>query len=279
MQATENTVVNFEAQNLGERIAVVSTKGGAGTTSILANIAWGLAAQKGISVACADLDFATGDMDLQFSVKANQALLEMLQYPERLEPIVYQRSGINALENLHVFTGYSGQLEQTFWPDINAVNKISQFCQQQASFLLWDIPAFSLRDATGFATLAGSDIQIIVVEPTLASIRSTNQLLAKLDNQQTALTSHKTSTLLVLNHTKPESASLISKADVIKALARNVDVELPYAPQPMLANTTLGKFAVSQKNRSGRALQQLVQLIHSEPKSVRSGLFNWRKGA
>ncbi|QUM77023.1 hypothetical protein HWV00_12660 [Moritella sp. 24] len=255
------------------KIAIVSAKGGAGTTSLLANIAWGLSQQQNTSVACADLDFVTGDLDLQFSVQANNALLEMLQFPDRLEPVIYQRSGIKVNDDLYVFTGYASGFEQHFWPDVTSMAKVSAFCLQQATHLLWDIPAFCLRDKVGFDTLNSSDIRVVIVEPTLASIRSTNQLLTKLE------TSSTTRTLVVLNHTTPESLSLITAKDVAATLDRKLDAEIPYSPGYMRTSSALGVLAITQKSRNAKALKKLVALISGDTEASKRRLFRWRKGA
>ena len=264
---------SFDSQPSGNTIAVVSAKGGAGTTSLLANIAWGLSQQQNTHVACADLDFITGDLDLQFSVQANNALLEMLQFPDRLEPVIYQRSGIKVNDDLYVFTGYTAGFEQHFWPDVMSMQKVSRFCLQQATHLLWDVPAFCLRDKVGFDTFNSSDIRIVIVEPTLASIRSTNQLLVKLD------ASPASRTLVVLNHTKPESSSLITAKDVATTLDCTLDVEIPYAPEDMRAGNALGVLAINQKSRNAKALTKLVHLISGQVQTAKPSLFSWRKGA
>lgn len=256
-----------------QRIAVVSPKGGAGTTSLLANIAWGLSQQQESSVACADLDFVTGDLDLQFSVQANNALLEMLQFPDRLEPVIYQRSGVKVNDDLYLFTGYSSGFEQHFWPDVTSMNKVSHFLQQQAGYVLWDVPAFCLRDKVGFDTLNMSDIRVVIVEPTLASIRSTNQLLTKLAPIPA------TRTLIVLNHTKPESLSLITAEDVAATLDRKLDAEIPYSPGDMRTSNALGILAINQKSRNAKALKKLVSLIRDDAEVSKPGFFRWRKGA
>ncbi|UXI03626.1 CpaE family protein [Photobacterium sp. TY1-4] len=270
---TQQAEVSASPAQSGKRIAVASAKGGAGTTALVANIAWGLASHPDTKVACADLDCVTGDLDLQLSVNANGALQEMLQYPARLEPLIYARSGVKVTENLHLFTGYSGQLTQAFWPEEIEFEAFSAFCQRQSDFLLWDIPAFSLRDQVGLNALCGSDIQVLIVEPTLASIRRTHLVLDALQ------ASAATQTILVLNHTKPEASSLITAADVVQALGRKPDVEIPFAPNHMMASATLGQLAIAKKHRTGKALQQLVSLIRGDQTATGRGLLRWLKGA
>lgn len=272
MQAS-NPIANSDVKR--NKIAVVSAKGGAGTTSLIANIAWGLSQLGQSSVACADLDFLTGDLDLQFSVQANNALLEMLQFPDRLEPVIYQRSGVKVNDDLYLFTGYASGFELHFWPDVASMDKVSDFCLEQANHVIWDIPAFCLRDKVGFETLNRSDIRVVIVEPTLASIRSSNQLLTKLASTG----SLATRTIVVLNHTKPEAQSLITANDVAATLNRKLDVEIPYSPEDMRTGNALGLLAINQKSRSAKALKKLVAVINGESKESKSSVFRWRKGA
>ncbi len=258
---------------LGKRIAVASAKGGAGSTSVAANLAWVLSQRLDKRVACADLDLVSGDLDLHLNIIANNRLTEMLQYPERLEPIVFERSGVKAAEKLHVFTGYSQQLVQEFWPDSAAFDATSQFCQQQTDFLIWDIPSFCLRDSVGFEAIRSADIRIVIIEPTLASIRHSNQLLTQL------ATDHDQQTLLVLNHTKPEKASLISLTDVNRALGQPVDLVLPFSPEKMLSTATLGSLVADGNGRLGRVFTQLAARVTGEPAAPVSRLKSWfRRG-
>ena len=255
---TDYSQYRVASGELGKRIAVASAKGGAGSTSVAANLAWVLSQQLDKRVACADLDFVSGDLDLHLNISANNRLTEMLQYPERLEPIVFERSGVKAAEKLHVFTGYSQQLAQEFWPDSEALEATSQFCQQQTDYLIWDIPSFCLRDSVGFEAIRSADIRIVIVEPTLASIRHTNQLLTQL------ATDHDQQTILILNHTKPEKASLISLTDVNQALGQSVDLVIPFSPEKMLSTATLGSHVADDNGRLGRVFKQLAARVTGE---------------
>jgi len=257
----------------GKRIVIASAKGGAGCTTIAANLAWLLSHQFDSRVACADLDFVSGDLDLHFNITASNRLTEMLEYPERLEPIVFERSGVKAAEKLHVFTGYSQQLAQEFWPDSVSFEATSLFCQQQTDYLIWDLPSFCLRDSVGFEAMRSADIRIVIVEPTLASIRHTNQLLTQL------VTDHDQQTMLILNYTKPEKVSLISLADVNHALGQMVDLVMPFSPEKMLSSATLGCQVADDNSRLGWAFKQLAARIAGKSIDRRRGLRHWfRRG-
>lgn len=264
---------------IGKRIAIVSAKGGAGCTTILSNLAWVLSKQKqskassALQVTCADLDFVTGDLDLHFNITANNRLIEMLEFSERLEPLVFERSAVKVLDNLSVLMGYHTQLEQEFWPDLAALETTSQFCQQQVDYLLWDVPSYSLRDSVGFGLLQNADVRIVVMAPTLSSIRHTKQLLTRLEDQP-----HQR-TVLILNHTKPEKVSLISSADVMQAVGRQPDLILPYCPDKMLAANTLGHPVVAEDKRLKKLFVQLAEKVKDDKIVPTSRLSKWlRRG-
>ncbi|WP_293140608.1 cellulose synthase operon protein YhjQ/BcsQ [Moritella sp.] len=264
---------------IGKRIAIVSAKGGAGCTTILSNLAWVLSQQKQskasstVQVACADLDFVTGDLDLHFNITANNRLIEMLEFSERLEPLVFERSAVKVQDNLSVLMGYHTQLEQEFWPDLAALETTSQFCQQQVDYLLWDVPSYSLRDSVGFGVLQNADVRIVVMAPTLSSIRHTKQLLTRLEDLP-----HQR-TVLILNHTKPEKVSLISSVDVMQALGRQPDIILPYCPDKMLAANTLGRPVVAENKRLKKLFVQLAEKVQGDKSVPISRLSKWlRRG-
>lgn len=259
-----------EAQQ-GKVISVVGSKGGVGSSTLIANLSR-LIAEQSKQVAVADLDFVGGDLDLHLSVQGNTALVEMLQYPERLEPVVYQRSGIEVNSYLTLFTGYLSLETDPFWPSSSALDQFKQFSLHNAEYLLIDIPCYSLRDQVAMSVLNSADIRIILVEPTLTSLRNTTQLLKQMRNEANK------KNIIVLNNIKAESCSLITVADVSRALGRGVDVVIPYAPKHFMAKETLGKVAYKGNNKVSKAFQSLLGLIDGEPK-VTGVARLWKRGA
>lgn len=258
----------------GNIIAVVGAKGGVGTSTIAANLALSLS-QRNEQVAIADMDFSAGSLDLQLNVDGSSALVEMLQYPERLEPVVYQRSGIEVNPNLTLFTGYMPLESEPFWPEKSALDYFAKFSLHHASHLILDIPSFSLRDQVGFSQLSAADIRVLVIEPTLASIRNAGQILKNL----TSAADHSPGkiNILLLNHTKSEKASLIYSQDVQKALGFSVDVELPFAPTHFLTNDSLGKSALKGDRKVQKAFKQLTDLVQGQASSAKSSF--WKRRA
>ena len=263
-----------QTQSMGSRISVVGCKGGVGTSTVVASLAR-ILSERRQSVMVADLDFSAGDLDLHFDVQGNAALVEMLQYPERLEPVVFERSSINVDKNLSLLTGYLPLDSDPFWPEKQALEHFSKFCLQHTDSLIFDIPAFSLRDQVGMSALKSSDVRILVIEPSLAAIRNAGQILSILSSGEQAAFNRKN--LLVVNHTKSDKASLLTLNDIHRALGAEIDVSIPFAPLHFLNKSALGQSAVKGHRKVSRAFCLLAdQVMGAE--SPRSFQF-WKRGA
>ncbi|WP_171360866.1 P-loop NTPase [Vibrio pectenicida] len=263
-----------QAQLSGRRVSVVGSKGGVGTSTIVASLAWTLSHRQH-SVTVADLDFSAGDLDLHFDVQGNAALVEMLQYPERLEPVVFERSSISVAANLSLLTGYLPLDSDPFWPEKRALEHLSKFCLQQADSLIFDIPSFSLRDQVGMSALKSSDVRIVVVEPSLASIRSAGQILSLLSKG--AHTDLTKTNLLVVNHTKSDKASLLALNDIHRALGAEIDVSIPFAPLHFLNKSALGQSAIKGNRKVSHAFSLLADKVTGI--ESQSSFHFWKRGA
>ncbi|MDN3612281.1 AAA family ATPase [Vibrio ostreicida] len=250
------------ASHSGRVISVVGAKGGAGTSTLVASLARALN-QRQQSVTMVDLDFSAGDLDLQFNVQGNEALVEMLQYPERLEPVVFERCGINIQSGLTLFTGYLPLDSAPFWPDKQALSHFSRDCLHNTDNLIFDIPAYSLRDQVGRSVLKSADVRIVVVEPTLASIRNAGQIIKGLAGGSEMNENKKT--LIVVNHTKSNHASLIGLKEIHRTLGIDVDASVPFAPKHFLSCNSLGQSPLKGHRPFLNALNQLVHKVLDEP--------------
>lgn len=262
------------AQLSGRRVSVVGSKGGVGTSTIVASLARTLS-QRQHSVTAVDLDFSAGDLDLHFDVQGNTALVEMLQYPERLEPVVLERSSIRVEANLSLLTGYLALDTDPFWPEKGALEHLSKFCLYHADYMIFDIPSFSLRDQVGMSALKSSDVRIIVVETSLASIRNAGQILSSLSCGGHA--DPNKVNLVVVNHTKSDKSSLLTRNDIQRALGAEIDVSIPFAPLHFLNKSALGQSAIKGNRKVSRAFSLLADHVVGI-ESPRSFQF-WKRGA
>ncbi|MGF1753187.1 AAA family ATPase [Vibrio makurazakiensis] len=255
----------------GKVISIVSAKGGSGSSTIAATLSQLLATQNQ-SVTSVDLDFSMGDLDLLLNVEGNTALVEMLQFPERLEPVLFERSGVEVSEKHTLFTGYLSLESTPFWPEKTALELFNKFCLQNTDYVTLDIPTYSLRDQVGQHALRSADVRIIVLEPTLGAIRNANQILKQLQGDSYF---HN---IVVLNHTKSDSASMISAKDVENALGVPVDVEISFAPSHFVAKSSLGQPVHIGHKRVKAAFQTLMNKVTGQAPQ-RSRRQFWKRGA
>ncbi|GLO63406.1 hypothetical protein MACH09_39140 [Vibrio sp. MACH09] len=254
----------------GKIISVVSAKGGLGSTTIAATLAQ-LLARQNQTVTSVDLDFAMGDLDLLLNVESNTALVELLQYPERLEPILFERSGVEVSKTHTLFTGYLPLDGAPFWPEKSALEQFNRFCLQSSEYVVMDIPTYSLRDQVGLQALRTADLRIIVVDATLGSLRNANQILKQLQAESNL------QNIMVLNHTKSNTASLISVNDAKKALGVSIDVVIPFAPNHFIEKSALGQPAYVGNKKVKAAFQLLLEKITGQANPTRRRF--WKRGA
>ncbi|MCZ8486343.1 P-loop NTPase [Vibrio lentus] len=105
---------NSTTKNEMKNVSIVSAKGGSGSSTIIATLSQQLA-EIGKRVTCMDLDFSMGDLDLLLNVEGNTALVELLQYPERLEPLAFERRD-QCVSRALPPTGYLPLDTTPFWP-------------------------------------------------------------------------------------------------------------------------------------------------------------------
>ena len=79
-------------QRLGKAVAVSGARGGAGATTLLANVGWVLANKRSRRVALVDLDLQNGSLHLALDFPANHGLREALENAHRLDPLFLERT-------------------------------------------------------------------------------------------------------------------------------------------------------------------------------------------
>lgn len=88
------------ALRTGRLIFTLGVRGGCGSTTIGARLAWHLAQVRKRRVAFLDLDLRTGDAALQFDVTPHHALREALENPDRIDELFLERGVIRVTERL-----------------------------------------------------------------------------------------------------------------------------------------------------------------------------------
>ncbi len=158
----------------GKIIAVTGARGGVGATTIAANLGWLLAEKVGRRVAMIDLDFNYGSLSLALDQKATPGLREALENIHRVDQLFLERTLIHVNSRMAMLSCEEPlDYEMKFEP--RAYDELLGHLAKQFHYVVVDVPRGggpAFRHA-----LRHSAVRIIVIDPTLASVRHAIRLL------------------------------------------------------------------------------------------------------
>ncbi|MBD2745778.1 AAA family ATPase [Microvirga sp. BT688] len=192
----------------GHVTAVIGSVGGAGTSTIACNLASNLASLVSSSV-LVDLNFGFGAAAFNFNQEPKQDVSEALFTPERIDANLLERLLVQCDDNLAILPA-PANLEKTWDIREDAVARIIETLRRDNSNLVLDMP----RVWTQWTSLAlqVSNEVILVVTPTLLSLRNAQETVAALDRLG------KRPRLIVNQHAGSKSSDL-SIEDISKSLS------------------------------------------------------------
>ena len=185
----------------GTLVAVIGSVGGAGATTVAANLAIELADLNGGDVAVVDLDFRFGQIATFLDVQPDFTIADLCDTPEQCDQSVVEKamvrhpSGVSVLARPEHFA----QAEQ-----ISAAHCASVLSALQELFAYVVVDGPNRHDVGGKAVLDMADINLLVVQLLVSSIRSTDRILAELGRAGYNLSRMK----LVCNQVGRESGHL-----------------------------------------------------------------------
>ncbi|WP_262267039.1 MULTISPECIES: AAA family ATPase [Microvirga] len=192
----------------GHVTAVIGSVGGAGVTTVASNLAASLASIVPSSV-LVDLNFGFGASAFNFNQEPKQDISEALSTPERIDANLLERLLVQCDDNLAILPA-PATLDKTWDVREDAVSRIIETLRRDNTNLVLDMP----RVWTNWTLLAlqVSTEVILVVTPSLLSIRNAQETVAALDRIG------KRPRLIVNRHSGPKSSDP-SIADITKALS------------------------------------------------------------
>jgi pilus assembly protein CpaE len=161
------------ALKLGKMVAFVGARGGVGTTTMAANLAWHLANRQSRRVALVDLDLQHGDCNLLFNVNATPGLRDALANPLRLDPLLLDRLMSKHGERLFILGGEEPiQDHVQFTPA--AIDTLFSVLRSQFHYVIVDVPRIPTPAYRRALEIA--DRRVIVVDQTMRSMRDAVRL-------------------------------------------------------------------------------------------------------
>lgn len=232
---------------LGKLVAVCGARGGTGASSMAANLAAYLAEKASRRVALVDLDVRNGAQALLLGAKPNPGLSEALEVPGRLDDLFLERATIPIGPRLDLLASEM-PAERVPVPKLDGGAALIERLQRSYHYVLMDVPV-GLRDVAG-PLLAGAQIQILVLESTLLSVRDTQQRV----EAASALGQRQ-----ILLHNKAGRPGDLTAAELASALGRAPDAAIPFLPRAFNGGVNLGRPAWRDDPRAEAAIALLAR--------------------
>lgn len=228
----------------GGRIVVVSGAcGGVGTTTIAANLSFYLGEELKRHTILFDPDIYTGSAAMMLGGRTGTGLRLALETPSRIDELFVERSSQPVSERLSVLAGDEKITEVADVAE-GAGRALLSALRRRYNFVVADVPSAPLPIYRELMMLAHQ--RVLVLDPTLASLRNTLRLLALPTGPDQVRRA-----VLVLNRVGQPGG--LTRQQVEEGLEMHVDVVVPYQPRLVGNSATLGTPAASSAGgfRSG----------------------------
>ena len=242
----ENAIESVQG---GRVISITGTGGGVGSTTIATNLGWHLATDIRRHTLLLDSNLHTGTTALALGVKGDTGLRTALELPQRVDQLFIERSAQPVTDRLSVLSSEEKLTEQpTIAP--GATQHLLNILRRRYNFVLVDVPFHPQQFNRDL--IECSDQRVLVMDPTLRSMRDVLRLLALTNGA-----SQSRRALLVLNRLgQPGTLSL---QQVEEAIGARPDVTIPYLPRMLGQAAIAAKLAVAVRGPFRNGILALAQ--------------------
>jgi pilus assembly protein CpaE len=254
---------------LGKMVSFIGARGGVGTTTMAANLAWHLANRQSRRVALVDLDLQHGDCNLLFNADTTPGLRDALANPLRLDPLLLDRIMTQHGERLFVLGGEEPIQEHVqFTPA--AVDTLFSVLRSQFHYVIADVPRIPTPAYRRALEIA--DRRVIVVDQTMRSMRDAVRLKKAFgDIPGVEQAEHRT--IFVLNREGEAGNHGLSLKEINNVLQAKPTSTVPFLPKLVTPAAHHATVAARQR-KFGNAVGALALEISGRAR--RRKWFSWR---
>jgi pilus assembly protein CpaE len=240
------------AMKLGKIVSFVGSRGGVGTTTLAANLAWHLANQQGRRVALVDLDLQNGDSSVLFNIENTPGFRDALANPLRLDHLLLDRIMSKVGERLFVL-GSEEPLHDNLQLTPLAIDQLFSVLRSQFHYIIVDvprIPAPAYRRALEMA-----DRRVIVVDQTMRSMRDAVRVAKLFGDEPDA------NTIFVVNRVGEAGQHGLNVKDIQGVLQVPPISLVPYQPKIVTPAAHHALVAASRRGKFADAIGKLATEI------------------
>jgi len=233
-------------------------RGGVGATTIAIHLAWLFAVEARRHTLLLDPDLHLGTTAMMLDSKTSAGLRTALETPERIDPLFIERAAQpvpHALaDRLHVLAGEEPLAEQPIYAE-QAAPRLLDVLHRRYNIVVADVPFAPLPLYRDLLMLAHQ--RVLVLEPSLASVRDALRLLAL-----PAGPDQSRRAVLVLNRVGLPGG--LTRRQVEEALKAKIDVAIADMPRQLGQAATMGEPASAAKGAFRSGIVELAKLVAFE---------------
>jgi pilus assembly protein CpaE len=248
---------------LGKLVAFIGARGGVGTTTLAANLAWYLANRQSRRVALVDLDLQHGDCSLLFNIENTPGFRDALANPLRLDHLLLDRIMTQVGERLFVL-GSHEPLDDNIKVTASSIDTLFSVLRSQFHYIIVDIPR--IPSPAYRRALEIADRRIIVVDQTIRSMRD-GVRVAKLFGDEAE-------NIFVVNRVGEAGKHALSLKDIHGVLQIRPTSLVPFLPALVTPAAHHGLVATSKRGRFADAVGKLALEISG--RAPRRKWWSWR---
>jgi pilus assembly protein CpaE len=235
----------------GRVIAVLGARGGVGCTTIAGNLAWYLGVVAKRHTVFVESDLYMGSGALLLGGKTGPGLRMALETPDRIDPLFVERAAQPVAERLHVLASEEKLTEPLNYAK-GAAQRLIETLRVRYNFIILDVPFLPLPCNRGM--LEYSHHRVVVMDPSLASVRDTLRLLGLPNGPW-----QPQSPTIVLNRQGRPGG--LTRKQIEDALKVKIDVVIPDIPKQLNESASFGEPAVTQRGPFRQAIIDLSREI------------------
>jgi pilus assembly protein CpaE len=244
-------VLGEDATRGGRVIAMMGTRGGVGATTIAGNVAWYLGMSGKRHTVFVDADLHMGSGALLLGGKAGPDLRLALENPDQIDAAFIDHAVQPVADRLHVLAGDENlQAPLRYIP--GSARLLIEALRVRYNFIVLDLPFLPIPSHRELLSLAHH--RVVVMDPTLASVRDALRLLALPNGPM-----QPQSPTLVLNRCGRPGG--LTRKQIEAALKAKIDVVFPDIPKQLNEFVGHGEPAVSHRGPFRQAIADLSRQI------------------
>jgi pilus assembly protein CpaE len=235
----------------GRIVTVTAARGGAGASTIAANLAWHFGVEARRHTVLLDADLHRGTAAMLLGAKTGPGLRTALEAPDRIDELFVERAAQPVGKRLHVLAGEE-KLTETVNYNPNAAAQLLIALRRRYNFVVIDVPYSALPLHRDLLMLAHQ--RVLVMDPSLTAIRDTLRLMALPNGPMQSRRG-----VLVLNRDNLPGG--LNRRQLEEGLKMKPDVVIPNLPKVVGQAASMGEAAVAVRGGFRTAMLLLAREV------------------